>query len=352
MLEGPPVAPEFAFENVEFLRNYPRFAFEDRPKAGQTIPMDESQIHSGDFFAITRLDGLDPMIDWGMGGTTGHTATALWFEDGLYVCESTVNSAYWPTNGIQRTPYAQWIEQARNASYLLAVVPLSDEKRAMYNTTAAIEFFYSVEGLPYGFHNFLFGWIDTAQDNFPCLPPDYTACMSTELVNVVAGLVDRLDKAIANRMYNQAFMKRINLPWGTLNTTSDILAYAQQNLNISFGELIVMPEQDEWVYTDGKSMVCDVFVCSVWKAAGLFGDLADQIQCTELTPPDVERLQFFNATFTRPQACVREDPSLTYCQINGEYRLDIPNYNTIVPYPNYAQKCPGVPPLYERPDNC
>ena len=29
------------------------------------------------------------------------------------------------------------------------------------------------------------------------------------------------------------------------------------------------------------SRVCDVYVCSIFKAAGLFGDLADQINCVE-----------------------------------------------------------------------
>lgn len=35
------------------------------------------------------------------------------------------------------------------------------EVRAKFNVTAAIEFFKSVEGTPYGIHNFIFGWIDT-----------------------------------------------------------------------------------------------------------------------------------------------------------------------------------------------
>ena len=36
-----------------------------------------------------------------------------------------------------------------------------------------------------------------------------------------------------------------------------------------------------WRYSDGPSMVCDVFVCETYKAAGLFGSLRDSIQCTE-----------------------------------------------------------------------
>lgn len=31
----------------------------------------------------------------------------------------------------------------------------------------AVEFFKSVEGLPYGYHNFLFGWLDDVPKNIP-----------------------------------------------------------------------------------------------------------------------------------------------------------------------------------------
>jgi hypothetical protein len=37
---------------------------------------------------ITRLDGIDQIIEYGAGPMPGHTAIAIWFDDGLYVCES------------------------------------------------------------------------------------------------------------------------------------------------------------------------------------------------------------------------------------------------------------------------
>jgi len=30
---------------------------------------------------------------------------------------------------------------------------------------------HTVEGLNYGYHNMLWGWIDTIKDNYPCTPP-------------------------------------------------------------------------------------------------------------------------------------------------------------------------------------
>jgi len=289
------------------------------------------------------------MICWGMGGTTGHTATALWIGDVLNVCESTVKDSYWPTNGIQCTVWSTWIEQARNASFNLVHVPLSPENKAKYNATAVYEYFLTVQGLPYGYHNFLFGWIDTANDNFPCMPPDYNQCLTLELVMVVSGIFDRLDKWLANRMFNEAFNKRLNTD---LKTTAEIYEYANTQEGISFGDLIVMPEQDSWVYSNGKSMVCDVFVCSMWKAGGLFGDLTNDFQCTELTPRDVYSMAFFDSNYTRPQQCVQADPDSPFCQLSGAYRMTLPNWNTKQPYANMGQTCPGLPPAYPQPSNC
>lgn len=72
---------------------------------------------SGDFLGIMRLDGLDPMLAWAMGSHTGHTTIALWIDGELYVCESTMKSKYWPTDGVQKTPWDQWIDQAEKADY-------------------------------------------------------------------------------------------------------------------------------------------------------------------------------------------------------------------------------------------
>lgn len=71
---------------------------------------------------------------------------------------------------------------------------------------------------------------------------------------------------------------------------------------VSMADIVSMVERDEWVYSDGPSMVCDVFVCSVYKAAGLFGDLKDELQCTEFQNWDVETLNVFNTAPVRPQA--------------------------------------------------
>ena len=43
--------------------------------------------------------------------------------------------------------------------------------REKFDEQGAIDFFFQTEGLPYGYHNFLYGWIDTPSDNLPPLLP-------------------------------------------------------------------------------------------------------------------------------------------------------------------------------------
>lgn len=59
----------------------------------QKVMINESLIQSGDFLGIIRMDGLDPMLAWGMGSSTGHTTIAMRDENGeLFVHESQVQS--------------------------------------------------------------------------------------------------------------------------------------------------------------------------------------------------------------------------------------------------------------------
>ena len=52
---------------------------------------------------------------------------------------------------------------------------------------------------------------------------------------------------------------------------------------LSFDELLAIPEQDDWIYSDGKSTSCVVFILEMYKAAGLFDPIARSIQVTEFT---------------------------------------------------------------------
>ncbi len=152
-----PVPESCAQANLQFLDQYVDIQMEARNTT--VVSIDEGLIQSGDLFGVIRLDGLDPMLAWAMGGShTGHTTVAMRSTDGtLHVCESTTKDNYWPTNGIQCTPYQQWITQAINADYNVVWLPLSQQSRGIFNNTAAWEYVKKDMGLNYGFGNLLWG---------------------------------------------------------------------------------------------------------------------------------------------------------------------------------------------------
>jgi len=63
---------------------------------GKQVVADKKDIRSGDYLAIMRLDGLDPLVMFGTGGHTGHSAIAVWDGEELYVCESTDANPFGP----------------------------------------------------------------------------------------------------------------------------------------------------------------------------------------------------------------------------------------------------------------
>jgi hypothetical protein len=148
-----------------------------------------------------RLDGLDPMIMWGTGSHSGHSVAALRMDGELYIVESQ-DAWYFPSHRIQRTRFDVWMEYAENCDFHVVHMPLSDEKRAQFNESAAIEWFYSVEGLPYGYHNFLFSWIDTPEKNLPPLLPN-------ELVPIAFSILEKLDWNLTDTFFTQALNHRL-----------------------------------------------------------------------------------------------------------------------------------------------
>eukprot|EP01116_Phalansterium_solitarium_P019619 TRINITY_DN5556_c0_g1_i1.p1 TRINITY_DN5556_c0_g1~~TRINITY_DN5556_c0_g1_i1.p1 ORF type:complete len:572 (+),score=196.97 TRINITY_DN5556_c0_g1_i1:105-1820(+) len=333
-----------AEDNLKFLRDYANYTLE--PRKIQVVTLNESDIHSGDFLAILRLDGLDPMLAWGMGSHTGHTAITMWIDGALYVCESTTNSAYWPTNGIQKTPWQQWLKQAAAADYNVLHLPLSAASRAKFNVSGALDFFYSVEGVPYGFQNMLYSWLDTPEDNFP--PP-----VTWQAAMVLFGLLDYFIPANATySLFGQGLNQRLGVRGLTTREAYELAG----SRNLSFTDLIVIPEQDDWLYEDGNSTnmhpsrMCDALVTSMWIAGGLFGDV--KFQATEFTNYDAYSLAVFDGGYVRPPQCVAADPDSQFCQILGKYRMTLPGYNTFVPFNNMRQTCPSLPPKYERPADC
>ncbi|CAE7849407.1 nodB, partial [Symbiodinium necroappetens] len=339
----------FAKRNVEFLRNYVGASLKPRKDPGGLL-LNASDIRSGDFLGVLRLDGLDPMLAWGMGSHTGHTAVAIWEHGQLYVAESTINSSYWPTNGIQRTPYQQWIEQARAAGYSTVHAPLKEEYRSTFDESAANAFFHKYEGLEYGYHAMLTGWIDTLRNNYPCKPPYDTPeyekqCLTWEFIEVAVPIITR---------YIPTLEKPFLLTWNqhvTGSSFSNLSATAlyreARSKGMELGKIPAVPEPDGILYPSvfnngtraaSIAMVCDVFVCSMWKAGGVFKAIDNDFSCIEQTNVDVYDLNVLEAPSARKDTCVHADPENPLCQLTGVYGLELPKLGT---RPMYRHMCLG-----------
>ena len=262
---GSHVPPYMEKANVQWIKDTQNVTLVERTT--QKVEIDPDTIQSGDFFGVMRLDGLDPMIMYGTGSRVGHNVMALRFDGELYVVESQ-DAWYWPTHGLQRTKWADWIKQAEDASFHVTHHPLNAESRAKFNEKAANDFFFDTEGLPYGYHNFLYGWVDTANDNWPPL-------LAREFVPIMFKIVEDVDPKLAQNFYTSALNKRLGVENKNISEIAQIAA--MQNKSVE--DVMAMTEIDGWEYTglqptDGRNWVCSAYVAAMYKAGGLFDDMS------------------------------------------------------------------------------
>lgn len=218
--------------NVDWIKNNLKYEFIRRDIEDNVI--DESYIGSGDFFGAIRLDGMSPMIMYGTGAHLSHCITSLWIEGELYMIESQ-GGEYWPVQAIQRTPYRTWVQYAKNADMNVVWLPLRDDLREKYDEKAVLKWFEEVETLPYGFHNFMWGWIDTPYDNFPDVLP-------STLVAPVFGLFERIDPADTKRILLEPLNKRL----GTQDLDLKQVVAEANRRGMTIEEVYAIPEMDDW----------------------------------------------------------------------------------------------------------
>jgi len=218
---GSHVPPYMEKANLEFIKE--AVGVEMQPRETQKVDIDPDTIQSGDFFGIMRLDGLDPMIMYGTGARIGHNVMALRFDGELYVVESQ-DAWYWPTHGLQRTKWADWIKYAENADFHVTYHRLSDESRAKFDEKKAQDFFFDTVGLPYGYHNFLYGWVDTANDNWPPL-------LAKDFVPVMFKLVEDVKPTLAYNFFTEALNKRLGVDGKNISEIAELAA--EQKMSIS-----------------------------------------------------------------------------------------------------------------------
>jgi len=301
-----------AQRNLQFSHDYAG-GIEMPVRAVNVVDIDPSDIKSGTLMAINRLDGLGTLEDWGTGAHTTHIAMLMWLGQGddraLHVVESTDTEAYWPNPNIQSTLLKEWIPMGVSANFSVALLPLRADLQAKFDQDAAELYIVASLGEPYGYKNFIMSFYDLPEGNLP-----WPA--SWQLIESLFGVIGEVAPSIPELFLTEGLNKRLN------TTGLDYLAISNEanRRNMSWGELLAMPEMDDWVYSNGPSRVCDCFACSIYKAGGLFGSLADSIQCTEFQNKDVYSLDFYEIAANpggsddpRPQACKAADPSLPYC---------------------------------------
>ena len=331
-----PNIPKYQLEaNLRMIDLYMNWKPEFRNES--LININEKDIKTGDFIAISRFDGLDNIIMIGTGSHIGHSAVAAWIDGELYVIESQ-DGWYWPKSGIQRTKWSDWVKYAHIADFNVAILPIRNDIN--FNAEKAVKWFVEkAEGLDYGYRNFLFGWIDTPDKNMPFV-------IEHDHFELILTLLEKVSRSVSDMIVGEAVNMRLKTKGLSL---PQVIAEAARR-GMTFNELLAVKEEDDWVYSNGPNLVCSAFVVAFYKAGGVFDGL--DVQATEFGPKDIYQMDIFDTNYKRPQECINADPNLPYCQIMGNLRIDLPGYNTIKPYNHMNEKCPSVGPDYIRLEGC
>jgi hypothetical protein len=177
---------------------------------------------------------------------------------------------------------------------------------------------------------------------------------------------------VAHQAVSQVFLEAWNHRVGVKATGPDCegckpiadVLYAANQSGIAADALFAVPESDSWTYsqqwnngtkTMASALVCDVFVCRMWKAGGLFDSVPggpDTVNCGEFTNWDAYVLKLLAPPKERPKQCVAADPHNPLCQLMGGHTMELNDLTTKDLYPHFAEKCPGLAPSYERPPRC
>ena len=80
-----------------------------------------------------------------------------------------------------------------------------------------MDFFNDTLGLPYGFHNFLYGWVDTANDNWPPL-------LAKEIVPVAFKIYEDIDPTAAYNFFTEALNIRLGVENYNITEIADLAA--------------------------------------------------------------------------------------------------------------------------------
>ena len=136
------------------------------------------------------------------------------------------------------------------------------------------------------------------------------------------------------------------------------------NRGIQSREIPAMVELDSYMYQTtrngepavGRSMVCCVYVCNNWKAAGLFGD--KEINCAEQTNSDgiYITMDIYLYIYCIHTSYIYIDYGMALfenqTQIIGRWTLKLNHFNVKKPYAHMGETCSSLAPDYEQAVDC
>lgn len=354
-------------------RNWAGFAERD-PADSVPIIMDDNDIPDGTHLVIYRLDGQEGIADWAVGSESGHHVIA--FRDPsdhqLYVYESTDSmpgaDPYWPKPyGVCRRPWKTWMQEAVHAKYNVIILPLQDQYRAKFDNTKAQAFYEVNQGLPYGYHEYLWEWVDDGNSNIPWKPNDHGESLAL-IFEGMQNYMGNTSKVGAWSMLLMAVNNRLGTHYGTMSEMFlDFIATGQKDVYQHMLDAVSMPEQDTYTYWNnesvcnmtvrkdctGRSMICEVFVFSTLKHAGVFGDL--DFQAAEVDPRSAYQAAIWNTSYVWPdERCASQmKGGKKFCQIIGNWSTPLAGVSSVPVTPHFAEKCQDTPPNYSRlPAGC
>jgi hypothetical protein len=94
-----------------------------------------------------------------------------------------------------------------NDGTAIIILPLAPDWRAKWDETKAYTWFKTVEGSPYGYANFLMGFFDTPEDNFPQVIDSNSWWNFMTLLNSIPEVGPQL----LNLVWTRAFGKRLGI---------------------------------------------------------------------------------------------------------------------------------------------
>jgi hypothetical protein len=255
------------------------------------------------------------------------------------------------------------MQEAIHAQYNVVLMPLKESYRKLFDNAKAQAFWEATQGLPYGYHEYLWEWVDDGNNNIPWHPNDQGQGIGL-IFEAMQKFLPNASKIGAWSMMLQAVNNRLGTHFGAM---IDMYKYfmdkeGRNDVYRRMMEVVSMPEQDSYEYWNhptvcnetvrklnctGRSMICEVFVFSTLKAAGVFGDL--DFEAAEVDPRSAYLANIWDVQHQWP------DPRCTsgFCQVIGNWTTPLAGAATVDVSPHFAEKCQDLPPSYARvPSNC